>query len=100
MEKVTFFLLTYFHDVDVVAAGLSSITMTGWLSLIAFLLHTLCTPPEEGPGPHFSCAVPTEGNPGGHVFGQVPYELWLAVIPGVLVGSLVGPSINAAIGPR
>lgn len=107
-EKVTFFLLTYFHDVDVVAAGLSSITMTGWLSLVAFLLHALCTPPPDDDdgigmgivGPHFSCALPTEGNPGGHVFGKVPYELWLAVLPGILIGSLIGPVINAAIGPR
>lgn len=99
-EKIAFFLLTYFHDVDVIAAGLSAITMTGWLSLFSFLLHALCTPADEGPGPHFSCAAPTEGNPGGHVFGKVPYELWLAVLPGILIGSLVGPMINAAIGPR
>ena len=100
VEKVTFFLLTYFHRVDVIAAGLSSITMTGWLSFFAFLLHSLCTPEDEGPGPHFSCAVRDELNPGGHIFGKVPYELWLAVLPGILIGSLVGPMVNAAIGPR
>jgi len=100
VEKVTFFLLTYFHDVDVIAAGLSSITMTGWLSFFAFLLHALCTPEDEGIGPHFSCALRNESNPFGHVFGKVPYELWLSVIPGILIGSLVGPAVNAAVGPR
>lgn len=100
VEKIAFFLLTYFHDVDVIAAGLSAITMTGWLSFVSFLLHALCTPPDEGPGPHFSCAVPTKGNPGGYVFGKIPYELWLSVLPGILIGSLVGPMVNAAIGPR
>lgn len=100
VEKVTFFLLTYFHDVDVIAAGLSSITMTGWLSFFAFLLHALCTPEDEGSGPHFSCALRDESNPLGHVFGKVPYELWLSVLPGILIGSLVGPAVNAAVGPR
>lgn len=100
VEKVTFFLLTYFHKVDVIAAGLSSITMTGWLSFFAFLLHALCTPEDEGPGPHWSCAVRDDLNPNGHVFGKVPYELWLSVLPGILIGSLIGPIVNAAVGPR
>jgi uncharacterized membrane protein YfcA len=100
VEKVTFFLLTYFHKVDVIAAGLSSITMTGWLSFFAFLLHAVCTPDDEGFGPHWSCAVRDEMNPGGHVFGKVPYELWLSVLPGILIGSLIGPIVNAAVGPR
>lgn len=100
VEKVTFFLLTYFHKVDVIAAGLSSITMTGWLSFFAFLLHAVCTPEDEGFGPHWSCAVRDELNPGGHVFGKVPYELWLSVLPGILIGSLIGPIVNAAVGPR
>ena len=100
VEKVTFFLLTYFHKVDVIAAGLSSITMTGWLSFFAFLLHAVCTPENEGFGPHWSCAVRDELNPGGHVFGKVPYELFLSVLPGILIGSLIGPIVNAAVGPR
>jgi hypothetical protein len=100
VEKVTFFLLTYFHKVDVIAAGLSSITMTGWLSFFAFLLHAVCTPEDEGPGPHLSCGLRDELNPGGHVFGKVPYELWLSVLPGILIGSLIGPIVNAAVGPR
>jgi hypothetical protein len=100
VEKVTFFLLTYFHKVDVIAAGLSSITMTGWLSFVAFLLHALCTPEDEGYGPHLSCGLRDELNPGGHVFGKVPYELWLSVLPGILIGSLIGPIVNAAVGPR
>ena len=100
VEKVTFFLLTYFHKVDVIAAGLSSITLTGLLSFFAFLLHAVCTPEDEGPGPHWSCAVRDDLNPGGHVFGKVPYELWLSVLPGILIGSLIGPVVNAAVGPR
>ena len=100
VEKVTFFLLTYFHKVDVIAAGLSSITLVGWLSFFAFLLHAVCTPEDEGVGPHWSCGIRTEHNPYGHVFGKVPYELWLSVLPGILIGSLIGPIVNAAVGPR
>jgi hypothetical protein len=100
LEKVTFFLLTYFHKVDVIAAGLSSITMTGWLSFFAFLLHAVCTPEDEGFGPHLSCGLRNEFNPGGHVFGKVPYELWLSALPGILIGSLIGPIVTAAVGPR
>mmetsp|Transcript_10623 Transcript_10623/g.21222 ORF Transcript_10623/g.21222 Transcript_10623/m.21222 type:complete len:417 (-) Transcript_10623:168-1418(-) len=100
VEKVTFFLLTYFHKVDVIAAGLSSITMNGWLSFFAFLLHAVCTPEDEGFGPHLTCGLKDELNPGGHVFGKVPYELWLSVLPGILIGSLIGPAVNAAVGPR
>ena len=100
VEKVTFFLLTYFHKVDVIAAGLSSITMTGWLSFFAFLLHAVCTPEDEGFGPHLTCGLKDELNPSGHVFGKVPYELWLSVLPGILIGSLIGPAVNAAVGPR
>jgi len=100
VEKITFLLLTAIHDVDVVAAGLSSITLVGWLSLVAFGFHAMCAPPEDGPGPHWVCAPILADNPDGHVGGNVPYELWLAVLPGTMLGSLIGPKINAFVGPR
>ena len=100
IEKVTFVLLTYFHDVDVTAAGVSSIFLTGILSSVAFLFHALCAPAGDGPGPHLQCALKTATDPTGSVFGNVPYEILLAVLPGILIGSLVGPQINASVGPR
>ena len=100
VEKVTFVLLTYFHDVDVTAAGVSSIFLTGILSSVAFLFHALCAPAGDGPGPHLQCALKTATDPTGSVFGNVPYEILLAVLPGILIGSLVGPQINASVGPR
>ena len=100
VEKLTFVLLTYFHNVDVTAAGVSSICLTGFLSAIAFLFHSLCGPADDSPGPHFQCAMKTTADPTGNVFGNVPYEIVLAVLPGILIGSVVGPAINAAIGPR
>ena len=83
-NKVTFVLLTYFHDVDVTAAGVSSIFLTGILSSVAFLFHALCAPAGDGPGPHFQCALKTATDPTGSVFGNVPYEILLAVLPGAL----------------
>jgi len=102
VEKITFLLLTAIHNVDVIAAGLSSIVMTGWLSIVAFLFHAACAPPEDGPGPHWVCAPIINGglNPDGHVSGNVPFKLWLSVIPGILVGSMVGPKLNEMIGAR
>ena len=106
VEKITFLLLTAIHEVDVIAAGLSSITLTGWLSLVASAFHALCAPPDDGPGPHWVCA-PTWGDHqtfnhsyAGYVSGNIPYKLLLAVLPGTMLGSLVGPKINAAVGPR
>ena len=140
VEKITFVLLTYFHDVDVTAAGVSSIFLTGILSSVAFLFHALCAPAGDGPGPHFQCALKTATDPTGSVFGNVPYEILLAVLPGaldekcgsdmgwllhiptfyspepfifhhisysssfsypgILLGSLIGPQVNASVGPR
>lgn len=100
VEKLTFVLLTYFHNVDVTAAGVSSICLTGFLSAVAFLFHSLCAPADDGPGPHFQCAIKSAADPTGNVFGSIPYEIVLAVLPGILIGSVIGPAINAAIGPR
>lgn len=100
VEKLTFVLLTYFHNVDVTAAGVSSIFLTGFLSAVAFLFHSLCAPADNGPGPHFQCAIKSAADPTGNVLGNIPYEIVLAVLPGILIGSVVGPAINAAIGPR
>ena len=100
VEKLTFILLTYYHDVDVTAAGVSSICLTGILSAVAFFFHSVCASAEDGPGPHLQCALKSTTDPTGNVFGNVPYEILLAVLPGILVGSMVGPTINTTIGPR
>jgi hypothetical protein len=32
--------------------------------------------------------------------GAVPYDLWLVALPGILLGSIIGPQLNALVGPN
>lgn len=84
VEKFLFILLTWRFSVNVRAACITSITVVGWLSGIAFLIHALAPRDAEDPG----------------YIGAVPYAQWLMVAPGVLFGSMVGPWLNSAIGSK
>ena len=84
IEKVVFTLLTLNPLVDIRAATVTSITIVGWLSALAFLFHALS--PCDPTAPQY--------------IGAVPYHIWLLGLPGILMGSILGPALNAAVGPR
>ena len=84
IEKVLFVLLTMAGDVPVRHATVTSITLVGWVSGIAFIMHAFS--PCDPSAPQY--------------IGAVPYDLWLVAMPGILLGSIIGPEINRIIGPR
>jgi len=84
IEKVLFVLLTWRYGVNARAASVTSIALVGWISAVAFALHAIAPCSPAAPG----------------YIGAVPYAYWLMVLPGILVGSVVGPYINAAVGSR
>lgn len=84
VEKVLFTVLTWRHAVDARAASVTSICVVGWVSAVAFVMHAAAPCNPAAPG----------------YIGAVPYAHWLAVLPGLLVGSVLGPEINARVGPR
>mmetsp|Transcript_26089 Transcript_26089/g.45507 ORF Transcript_26089/g.45507 Transcript_26089/m.45507 type:complete len:360 (-) Transcript_26089:287-1366(-) len=76
IEKALFVLLTsYPHKAEIRRACITSISVVGWISLASTLAHAL------GPG-------------------DLPYLLWLAGLPGVFLGSRLGPALNRTLGPR
>ena len=66
------------------SAGIISVALVGWLSLIAFVAHAA------------SAQCPAEHG----YLGAVPYKYWLVGLPGILLGSMVGRKINQLIGSR
>jgi len=79
-EKVSFMLLIYQGGIDVRTASVTSVTSVGWLSAVATVVHAL-----------------SRCSSGGY---DLPVQLWLTGLPGILLGSYLGPRINAALGPR
>jgi len=84
IEKVTFTIATWQGNVHVQHASVTSITLTGWLSGIAMIVHFVSPqcPAEPGYG------------------GVLPIAMWVAVLPGILVGSIVGPWIAKTVGAK
>ena len=82
IEKVAFVLLTCHWGRDVRQASVTSVTLVGWLSAAATAVHALERCSESRPG------------------FDLPVQLWLAGLPGILIGSIVGPKINQLLGPR
>jgi len=73
VEKVMFFLLTL-HGVNAVKSCITGISMCGVLCLVTTL--------------------------GKCAHADFPLELWLLGIPGLIVGSVLGPYLNSAMGSK
>jgi uncharacterized membrane protein YfcA len=84
VDKVLFMLLTWSHGAHVRDATITGTTLVGWLSAVAALLHM---------------ASPCDARAAMYV-GAVPYHFWLAGLPGLLLGSLLGPTLNVTVGSR
>ena len=84
IEKVMFILITLNPLVDIRSATVTSITVVGWVSALAFLMHAMS--PCDPNAPQY--------------IGAVPYHLWLLALPGILIGSVLGPTLNSAVGSR
>jgi len=78
IEKVLFVLLTWLNGIHVQKASVSSIVIVGVMSAFASIVH-LAQPCEKG---------------------AVPFPLFLACLPGILLGSICGPHIARIAGPR
>lgn len=74
IDKLLFVLLTQYR-VNSTKASVTSITMVGLLSIVSSLDHIV-------------------------VRNDFPWELWLLVLPGLLLGSMIGPFVNKLVGPR
>jgi len=76
IEKVIFILLTsYPHRTDVKRACLTSIAVVGWVSFFSSLVHFF-------------------------YLKDVPLLFWTCGLPGVFIGSKIGPIINRRLGPK
>jgi len=84
IEKVLYVLIMMSCDVPVRVATVTSITLVGWVSGFTFVLHALS--PCDPLAPQY--------------IGAVPYDLWLVALPGILLGSIIGPQLNALLGPN
>lgn len=85
VEKITFILATWgARGIHVRSASVSSIAITGWLSGIALVVHLIAPRCPASPGYE----------------GAVPFRIWLCTLPGVFMGSFVGPWFAQKFGSR
>jgi uncharacterized membrane protein YfcA len=75
IEKVFFLITTSYDKAELRRATVTAIALIGWLSFVSAINHLF-------------------------VFHDVPIAYWLCALPGVLLGSLIGPSVNAYLGSR
>ena len=73
IEKIYFLLATSYHKAELRRATISAIALIGWLSSISCLVHFF-------------------------ILKDVPISYWVSSLPGVLLGSIVGPIINKYLG--
>ena len=81
IEKVLFVLLTL-EGSCVRRATLTSITAVGWVSAVAVATHALSSPDPSSPS----------------YIGVPPVRLWLVALPGVMIGSMLGPHVHRWLG--
>lgn len=84
VDKIMFMLLTWSHGVNARDATITGTTLVGWLSAWAGILHMISPCDQDDP----------------LYIGAVPYHVFLLGLPGLLLGSLMGPVMNTAIGTR
>lgn len=73
IEKIYFMLVTSYYHAELRRATITAITIIGLLSAISACIHFF-------------------------VLKDVPIDYWICSIPGVLLGSIIGPSINEFLG--
>lgn len=84
IEKVVFALLTLRPGMALGPSILTANMIVGWLSALSVAIRgaTACNPTEAT------------------YVGHVPWHLWFLVLPGILVGSMIGPAMGGAIDKR
>lgn len=75
VEKIYFLIATNYHKAEIKRSTVTAITIVGWLSVVAAALHTF-------------------------VFHDVPFDWVICAYPGLLIGSIIGPNINAYLGSK
>lgn len=75
IEKVFFLLATSFHKAELRRATVTAIFVVGLLSSVSAASHLF-------------------------IFRDVPIPFWICGLPGVLLGSIIGPSVNAYLGSK
>eukprot|EP00048_Salpingoeca_helianthica_P024741 m.34945 g.34945 ORF g.34945 m.34945 type:complete len:349 (-) comp9565_c0_seq1:276-1322(-) len=74
IDKIFFMLLTTLHHTHPMKTSISAITVVGLVSFPGAIVH--------------------------FIRGTVPVNYWVTAIPGLLVGSMLGPIANLALGSR
>lgn len=75
IEKVFFLVATNYHRAEIKRATVTAIAIVGWLSCMSACIHLF-------------------------VLKDVPLAYWVCALPGVLLGSIVGPKVNAYLGSK
>lgn len=75
IEKIYFLLTTSLHKAEVKRSTVTAISIVGWLSFLSALIHFF-------------------------ILKDVPIVYWLCSLPGILLGSIIGPHVNSFIGSR
>lgn len=75
IEKIYFMVITNYHHAEIRRATVTAIGIIGWLSTISAICHLF-------------------------VFHDVPIPYWICSLPGILFGSIIGPTINSTLGSR
>jgi uncharacterized membrane protein YfcA len=75
IEKVLFVMLTSYDKCNINRACITSISIVGWISTFAFVIHMW-------------------------LLKDVPVMFWVCGLSGVHIGAMIGPTINKWIGSR
>jgi uncharacterized membrane protein YfcA len=75
IDALLFFVLTSRFKIDTHQATVTSIITMGLTAMIPFCVHLF-------------------------ILGDVPINLWLMVLPGILIGSRIGPWLNKTLGSK
>ena len=75
IDALLFFVLTSRFKIDTHQATVTSIITMGLTAMIPFCVHLF-------------------------ILGDVPINLWLMVLPGILIGARIGPWLNKTLGSK
>lgn len=73
VEKLYFLLVTFYDKGELKRSTISAITIIGWLSIVSAFAHLF-------------------------IMQDVPLVYWVCSLPGILLGSMIGPIINSHLG--
>ena len=75
IDALLFLMLTYFFKIDSHEVTVTSILTMGFTAMVPFAVHLF-------------------------ILSDVPMDLWLMVLPGILLGARIGPWLNNRLGRR